>query len=58
MVRLSLYFGPSYRLSLVADAAKDLKLWHGEFCLSRRVVENGGVDATRSAFGVSILSEV
>lgn len=45
-----LYLGRSYRLSLVAGADKDLKLRHGEFCLSRRLVENGGIDAARAAF--------
>ena len=45
-----LYLGSSYRLQLVAEQDAALKLKDGRFCLSRRVVEQGGPAAAQAAF--------
>jgi predicted metal-dependent hydrolase len=45
-----LYLGRTYRLSLVNQPPKDLQIVNGRFCLSRQIVEQGGVDAARGAF--------
>lgn len=47
-----LYLGRSYRLSLVSDQACALLLKEGRFCLSRSVVEAGGISAARRAFEI------
>jgi len=45
-----LYLGRSYRLSLVSNTETDLQLLSGRFCLNRKLVENGGVEAAKAAF--------
>ena len=45
-----LYLGRAYRLSLVSGQKDALQLKEGRFCLSRAVIEQGGVDAARLAF--------
>lgn len=45
-----LYLGRSYRLSLVSDQERPLKLKEGYFCLSRETIEYGGTSAARGAF--------
>jgi len=45
-----LYLGRAYRLSLVSDQGCELQLKEGRFCLSRSVIEQGGVQAARQAF--------
>ena len=45
-----LYLGKTYRLSLVPDQDRPLKLQDGRFCLSREWIEQGGTQAARSAF--------
>jgi hypothetical protein len=45
-----LYLGRSYRLSLVSDQDQTLQLREGRFCLSRRVIEQHGVEAAKQAF--------
>ena len=45
-----LYLGRAYRLSLVSDQGCALQLKEGRFCLSRSVIEQGGVQAARQAF--------
>ena len=45
-----LYLGRSYRLSLVSSTETELQLLSGRFCLNRKLVENGGVDAAKAAF--------
>lgn len=45
-----LYLGRAYRLSLVAEQDCDLKLKEGRFCLSRKLIDNGGTDAAKKAF--------
>lgn len=45
-----LYLGRAYRLSLVQKQERALLLKEGRFCLSRNVIEKGGVDAAKQAF--------
>lgn len=45
-----LYLGNAYRLALVSDQDCDLQLKEGRFCLSRSLIEIGGVAAARTAF--------
>ena len=45
-----LYLGRAYRLSLVSGQKEALQLKEGRFCLSRAVIEQGGIDAARKAF--------
>lgn len=45
-----LYLGRAYRLALVSDQKDALQLKEGRFCLSRAVIEQGGIDAARKAF--------
>ena len=45
-----LYLGRAYRLSLVSGQGCALQLKEGRFCLSRSVIEEGGVQAARQAF--------
>jgi predicted metal-dependent hydrolase len=45
-----LYLGRAYRLSLVSNQNDALQLKEGRFCLSRAVIEQGGIDAARQAF--------
>lgn len=45
-----LYLGRAYRLALVSDQDSALLLKEGRFCLSRAVIESGGIAAARSAF--------
>ena len=45
-----LYLGGSYRLALISDQDRPLKLKDGRFCLSREVIEHGGTEAARKAF--------
>lgn len=45
-----LYLGRTYRLSLVNSPARPLQIINGRFCLSRQIVEQGGVEAARTAF--------
>ena len=45
-----LYLGRAYRLSLVSGQNEALLLKEGRFCLSRAVIEQGGIDAARQAF--------
>ena len=46
-----LYLGRSYRLLLVADQEEPLLLKGGRFCLRRDLVDDGGMEAARAAFG-------
>lgn len=45
-----LYLGCAYRLALVSGQDRQLKLKNGRFCLSRDVIERGGIDAAKTAF--------
>ena len=45
-----LYLGRAYRLSLISDQQDALLLKDGRFCLSRDLIELGGVDAAKRAF--------
>lgn len=45
-----LYLGRSYRLFLVADQKELLALKNGRFCLRRDLVEQGEIEAAKSAF--------
>ena len=45
-----LYLGRAYRLSLVGDQCKPLQLKNGRFMLRRDVVEQGSVEAAKTAF--------
>lgn len=45
-----LYLGSAYRLALVSAQDSDLLLKDGKFCLSRKVIDSGGVAAARAAF--------
>ena len=45
-----LYLGRTYQLSLVAKKDADLKLKDGRFCLNRKLIDEGGVEAAKSAF--------
>ena len=45
-----LYLGKAYRLSIVSDQVANLQLKEGRFCLSRNVIENGGIESAKSAF--------
>lgn len=45
-----LYLGHGYRLALVSGQDRPLKLKEGRFCLSREVIEQGGLVAARAAF--------
>lgn len=45
-----LYLGSAYRLALVSGQDCDLKLKDGRFCLSRELIESGGISAARKAF--------
>lgn len=45
-----LYLGRAYRLALVSGQKEALLLKEGRFCLSRAVIEQGGIDAARQAF--------
>ena len=45
-----LYLGRAYRLSLVGDQCEPLQLKNGRFMLRRDVVEQGGVEAAKTAF--------
>ena len=45
-----LYLGRSYRLSLVSDQDRPLKLKDGYFCLSRNCVEHEGTEGARRTF--------
>lgn len=45
-----LYLGRSYRLSLVSEQDRPLKLKEGYFCLSRECIEKEGTKGARKAF--------
>jgi len=45
-----LYLGRAYRLSLTSGQDSALKLKEGRFCLSRDVIEEGGIAAAKQAF--------
>jgi predicted metal-dependent hydrolase len=45
-----LYLGSSYRLLLVQEQDRPIKLKDGRFCLLRRIVENGGEEAAKHSF--------
>jgi len=45
-----LYLGCQYRLALVSGQDRQLMLKNGYFCLSRDVIERGGIDAAKAAF--------
>ncbi|PCJ62390.1 MAG: metal-dependent hydrolase [Candidatus Hydrogenedentota bacterium] len=45
-----LYLGRSYRLSLVTGKSCDLKLREGRFCLDRKLIDEGGPEAAKTAF--------
>ena len=45
-----LYLGRAYRLSLVSNQVNALLLKEGRFCLSRGLIEQGGIAAARQAF--------
>lgn len=45
-----LYLGRSYRLLLVADQAEPLLLKNGRFCLRRDLVDEGAIEAAKTAF--------
>ena len=45
-----LYLGRAYRLSLVSDQDRPLKLKEGYFCLSRECIEKNGTEGARMAF--------
>lgn len=45
-----LYLGRSYRLSLMTEQAEPLKLKEGRFCLSRKLIDEGGTTAAKKAF--------
>lgn len=47
-----LYLGRSYRLSLMTEQAEPLKLKEGRFCLSRKLIDEGGTTAAKKAFEV------
>jgi len=45
-----LYLGSAYRLSIVSNQDCDLLLKDGRFCLSREVIEKGGIEAAKYVF--------
>lgn len=45
-----LYLGRSYRLLLVADQTEPLMLKNGRFCLRRDLVDEGAIEAAKTAF--------
>ncbi|MHB8743620.1 MAG: M48 family metallopeptidase [Sulfuricaulis sp.] len=45
-----LYLGRSYRLLLAADQEEPLLLKNGRFCLRRDLVDQGAIEAAKSAF--------
>ena len=45
-----LYLGRTYQLSLISDQDSDLKLKGGRFCLKRELIDEGGVEAAKTAF--------
>jgi len=45
-----LYLGRSYRLLLVADQVEPLLLKNGRFCLLRNLVDEGAIEAAKTAF--------
>ncbi len=45
-----LYLGRAYRLTLVSDQDCALQLKEGRFCLSRALIEQGGIAAAKQAF--------
>ena len=45
-----LYLGRSYRLLLVANQTEPLLLKNGRFCLQRDLVDEGAIEAAKSAF--------
>lgn len=45
-----LYLGRSYRLLLVANQAEPLLLKNGRFCLQRDLVDEGAIEAAKTAF--------
>jgi hypothetical protein len=45
-----LYLGRAYRLALVSNQESPLLLKEGRFCLSRELIEKGGVSAAEQAF--------
>jgi predicted metal-dependent hydrolase len=45
-----LYLGRSYRLLLVADQTEPLLLKNGRFCLRRDLVDEGAIEAAKTAF--------
>jgi predicted metal-dependent hydrolase len=45
-----LYLGRSYRLLLVANQSEPLLLKNGRFCLQRDLVDEGAIEAAKSAF--------
>lgn len=45
-----LYLGGAYRLTLVSGQNRPLALKDGRFCLSREVIECGGIQAARKTF--------
>lgn len=45
-----LYLGRSYRLLLVANQPEPLLLKNGRFCLQRDLVDEGAIEAAKSAF--------
>ena len=47
-----LYLGRAYRLSLVGDQREPLQLKNGRFTLRRDVVEQGDIEAAKTAFRV------
>lgn len=48
-----LYLGRSYRLLLVANQAEPLLLRNGRFCLQRDLVDEGAIEAAKTAFRVT-----
>ncbi|MEM8807829.1 MAG: SprT family zinc-dependent metalloprotease [Cyanobacteria bacterium P01_G01_bin.38] len=45
-----LYLGRTYRLALVSNQDRSLKLKEGRFCLDRSVLDEGGISAARQTF--------
>lgn len=45
-----LYLGRSYRLLLVANQTEPLLLKNGRFCLQRDLVDEGAIEAAKTAF--------
>jgi predicted metal-dependent hydrolase len=45
-----LYLGRAYRLSIVANQDANLMLKEGRFCLSRKLIDSGGIQSAKKAF--------